>query len=356
MAASLYDEEEIQKSLPVGHNIIKASLFNLIVLSHDPERTSHCEELINIIVEKFPCRVIFVKTDPNAQADFLRTSYHLLTVGAGEHKVFCDLISIEGAAQQSVKIPFLVLPHIVPDLPVFILVGHDPTQDLQVVQEIEKYATRLIFDPETIDNFGHFATRLLDASKRTHCEFFDMNWSRMRGWREIIAQVFSPPDAFHQLDTSKMIQINYALAPKKQKLLQEMQAVYLQAWLASRLNWKLIGVEKQDREWRIFYSHNHGGTTISLIPRDTDVLQAGAIFSFEAMTYDDFHFLITHETERKFVKVHASNKERCEMPYTVYLSNFQSGASLVNDIFYQPQSSHYAAALSQLSNDAWARA
>ena len=40
--------EETKIFLGEGQNLIKASLFNLIVISQNPERAVHCEELINI--------------------------------------------------------------------------------------------------------------------------------------------------------------------------------------------------------------------------------------------------------------------------------------------------------------------
>jgi hypothetical protein len=89
--------------------------------------------------------------------------------------------------------------------------------------------------------------------------------------------------------------------------------------------------------------------TVSLIPKDTGILQPGAIFSFEAMTEGDYHFLLSHENDNKLVKVHASNPERCEIPYTIFISNYQNGPALVGEVFYQPQSEHYVEMLQILS-------
>jgi hypothetical protein len=72
------------------------------------------------------------------------------------------------------------------------------------------------------------------------------------------------------------------------------------------------------------------------------------------MSNDDSHYLISHETDNKFVKVHASNKERCEMPYTIFLNNYFNGTPLIREIFYQPPSEHYRSALQQLANSLWA--
>jgi hypothetical protein len=352
-APSLYDE--VGEAVPQeGQNLMKASLFNLVILSQDPERALHCQQLIDIIIQRFPCRIIFLRADPVGQ-DFLRTVTGLQMIGTGTNRVYCDQITIEAAPNQLSKVPFLILPHIQADLPIYIVTAHDPSQDGVLLPQIQKYATRLIFDPENIESFHQFAIRILDFIQSSSGEIVDMNWARTKAWREAIVRAFSSEESVRELSTSKMIQITFAATPKKQKSLQEVQAIYLQAWLASRLGWNLVGVEREERGWRITYRRDHLATTISLVPKDSDILPPGAVFSFESMTYNDYHFLITHESESKFVKVHASNKERCEMPYSIFLHNYQNGGHLVNEIFYQPLSEHYKAMLEQLANNLWAK-
>ena len=55
------DEEEVHTVVSEGQNIIKASLFNLIVVANTLQRALHCQELVKLVTEKFPCRVIFVQ-------------------------------------------------------------------------------------------------------------------------------------------------------------------------------------------------------------------------------------------------------------------------------------------------------
>lgn len=353
---TLYDEEEVQAAPGhgEGQNVIRASLFNLIVLSQDPERATHCEALIRIITSKFPCRIIFVRTDPSQQADFVRTTSIAQPFSSGENRVLCDQITIEASHNQCAKIPFLILPYIQPDLPIYILLGHDPATDQIVLPQIQKYANRVIFDTETVDNFNRFSGHILDYLKISPNDIIDMNWTRTKAWRDVLAQAFNSSELLGQLAQSKMIQITYASIPNQKTQRQDIQAIYLQAWLAAKLKWNLLSIEKSEGGLRISYKYDHVSVTVSLVPKDTDILEPGAIFSFEVMTHGDYHFLIAHENDNKLVKVHASNPERCEMPYTLFLTNYQNGPSLVSEVLYHPPSEHYKSMLQILTHPLWA--
>ncbi len=76
----------------------------------------------------------------------------------------CDFIQIEASKQTQSKIPFIILPHLLPDLPLYILWAEDPVQDNPISHEMEKWATRIIFDSEVTDNLPAFARTLLDHS------------------------------------------------------------------------------------------------------------------------------------------------------------------------------------------------
>lgn len=358
MVTHNFEDEEFQENLPVaveGQNLIKASLFNLIVLADNLQRGHQCQELVHLVTEKFPCRVIFVQSDEQSQTDFFRVNHTIQSIGSGSNRVCFDLFTIDSSPNQLHKVPFLILPNILPDLPVYVLLGHDPTQDRVILPQLQKYASRIVFDCETIDNVQRFSERMLAFMQDEHTDFIDVNWARTKAWREVMARAFNDAEKLAQLHDSKNIQISFAGRTIHPQPKDEIQAIYLQAWLAAQLGWNLLRVEKEDGHLRIAYGSEQYPLQISIIPKDTDALESGAIFSIEVLTHNDSHFLISHEREPQHVAVHASNPERCEMPYTLYLSNFQKGTSLVNEIFYQPLSEHYLNMLQALNNPAWSQ-
>ena len=60
----------------------------------------------------------------------------------------------------------------------------------------------------------------------------DLNWLRLRGWRETLAMVFDPLQRRSALDNLEKIDIDIEGS-------QSVQGLLLSAWIADRLNWKL---------------------------------------------------------------------------------------------------------------------
>ena len=60
----------------------------------------------------------------------------------------------------------------------------------------------------------------------------DLNWLRLRGWRETLAMVFDPLQRRNALDNLEKIDIDFEGS-------QSVQGLLLAAWIADRLNWKL---------------------------------------------------------------------------------------------------------------------
>ena len=60
----------------------------------------------------------------------------------------------------------------------------------------------------------------------------DLNWLRLRGWRETLAMVFDPLQRRNALDNLEKIDIDI-------EGYQSVQGLLLAAWIADRLNWKL---------------------------------------------------------------------------------------------------------------------
>ncbi|MBS0654523.1 MAG: glucose-6-phosphate dehydrogenase assembly protein OpcA [Verrucomicrobia bacterium] len=352
-----YLEEAPLPTHAEGQNVIKASLFNLIVVTNTLQRAIHCQELVRSITEKFPCRVIFVQVDEASQPDFFHTERSVQASGLGDNAVYFDQLLIESSADQLHKVPFLILPNIIPDLPIYILLGQDPTQEHTILPQLQKYAARVIFDIEAIDDLQGFSEKMLAALHIAHCNYVDIKWAKLKPWREGIARVFNDPEKLEMLQQSKSVQITFVGRCDQSEQKNELQALYLQAWLASRLNWTLLNVENEQGYIRISYQSKNQPITLSILPKDSEALETGSLFAVEVMSYDDAHFLISHEGvgTSSHVTVHASTRDRCEMPYTLFFTNHQKGSSLVQEMFYQPSSEHYAQMLQIFSSPLWGK-
>jgi hypothetical protein len=348
-----FESDQIQQTSDAeGQNWIFASLFNLIVVADSLEQELRCQEIVRLVTEKFPCRVFLIQTDETSESDFFHVENSIQSIGTGSSRVSYDQITIESSPGQLRKAPFVILPKILPDLPVYILLGHEPTEDHVLLPELQKFATRIVFDSQSMDTIQLFSERMLKMMETSHNDFVDINFAKTKAWREILARVFDDSEKLQSLNDAKHIQITYATSSQTQ-VKRELQALYLQAWLAAQLGWTFLSVQKEDGTFRIQYQKDQSPIEIAIIAKDTELLDTGALFSIEILTHGDSHFLISHEQLHNQVTVHASSIERCEMPYSLFVNNYQKGTALINEALYQPPSEHYTPILKMLKESAW---
>ena len=90
-------EAELQKiwrSKTVG-NQLKASLFNLVIYSHEPRRTEYLKGVLSSFIMKFPCRIIFIDHRRDSPTDYLKVTVSDTFPGTEASTVSCDQIYIE---------------------------------------------------------------------------------------------------------------------------------------------------------------------------------------------------------------------------------------------------------------------
>jgi hypothetical protein len=94
---------------------MRASLFNLLVVAPKNQRADYVRTITLKVLERFPSRVIFTTIDKNLSNDSLNASVSLIP--GASYDVVCDFIELEASKQAQGKIPFVILPHLLPDLP-----------------------------------------------------------------------------------------------------------------------------------------------------------------------------------------------------------------------------------------------
>ncbi len=324
-----------------GTNKMRASLFNLLVVAPKNQRDDYIRKITLKVLERFPSRVIFATIDKTLQADSLEASVSLIPGSRGSYDVMCDFIEIQASKQSQPKIPFIILPHLLPDLPLYILWCEDPVQDNPLSHELEKWATRIIFDSEVTDNLPAFARTLLEHSH--DCEIADLNWGRLENWRELLASTFYSLERLETLKKAQKISITYNAYETPFFCHTKIQALYLQSWLATQLNWKLSKIEKDHFEY--------GPLTIELKTEKNPDLAPGTVISLDIFAPTDTHFAFARDPDHPHhIRTIICDIEKCEIPTKFIFSKAQSGLSLVNEITHNGTSPHFLKVLEFLSH------
>ncbi len=324
-----------------GTNKMRACLFNLIIFAKKEERVPYLRLVAQKIIERFPSRIIFVEL--TSKEDKLETSVSVMTADEGDNEIVCDLINIRAGGSFLERVPFIILPNILPDLPIYLLHGHDPVNEDSLSKQIEQFATRLIFDSETTENLPQFAQTLLNYQKQHHADIADLNWARIENWRDLLTETFYSTDRLVQLKRSRLIHIHYNSTSSPSVSHTKTQAIYLQGWIASQLGWTF---QKQD-EGNVFY---YKECTIYLHPSSMKSLTAGRVISNQIETAEEETFLLTRHLENpRHVSIEISTKETCAIPSHTLFDIDEVGQSTVHEVIHRGTSRHYMNLLSTLS-------
>lgn len=317
-----------------GSNKTRACLFNLILFTQKNNRAAYIRTIAQKVIERFPSRVIFITVDKESCESTLNAKASVMTGATGEFDIVCDLIEFEATPTTQDRLPFLILPHIIPDLPVYLLWADDPIEENPLSYQIEKLATRLIFDSESTDNLPKFANALLAHKQEASCDIADLNWARTENWRDLITLTFYSDDKLEQLKKAKTIKITYNNYANPFFCHTKIQAIYIQGWIASQLNWSLKKLEPN------FFQYEH--TSVELMGQERSNIPPGTLIAIDIVTHDNllFSFCRNKEVPEQILMTFC-DQEKCEIPSKYLFNKSQSGLSLVNEICHSGTSRHY---------------
>lgn len=333
-----------------GTNKMRACLFNLIIVSEKNRRGEYLKQVAQKVIEKFPSRIIYVEYDAQDPSEKLQTSVSVLTANEGSCSIVCDLIRIEVSRSCKNRVPFLILPHILPDLPVYLVQGDDPTNEDPVDLEIEHISSRTIFDSEITENLPEFAKTLLKHHSEYDAGIADLNWARLENWRTLLASTFHTPEKLEMLKRATSLNIYYNCYETESFCHNKTQAIYLATWLSNQLKWKYEKTGRNDNEISFHYSNEQGSVAINLKPTTVEELPPGRIINIEFSTSNQEKCTLVRNPEKpQEVQSECSTQLLCEMPTHTLMERETSGLSLVREICHNGTSKHFLQTLETIS-------
>jgi hypothetical protein len=263
--------------------------------------------------------------------------------------VRCDQIVIEVSHDQLFRVPFLITPHIVQDLPVYLLWGQNPFEERDIFPYMQRYARRVIFDSECADDLKLFCNEMMTSMDTLKMDVMDINWALVSNWRDLLSELFDSPEKIEHLNAAKSIVINYNSYPNLTAEHPEIRALYLQGWLAGALKWKFQTIERFESSAVISYFGPFHPIIVALTPVENPGLPLGAIVSIEISTLNAHHYFISRSENLPQVVVHCSSENTCELPFTLSLPNIHKGLNFMKEIFFGRLGDHYKETLKVIS-------
>lgn len=314
---------------------MRACLFNLIVFNRLSARTDYIRDIIQKVSEKYPCRVLFISSDPDAPQPYLKTAVSV--VGSGN--IACDYIDIGVSGPDIERVPFVLLPHIIPDLPVSLLWTEDPSVPHPLFAPLSKLSTRIIFDSESADSLLAFSQTVLKLRAETGIDTADLNWARTEGWRDLIASLFHSGENIDQVHD---VRLTYNARETEFFCHLKVQSLYLLAWISSRLKWKF---KKASPNLHFAFENRNAEIQSS----KWEELGPGAVISIDLATQDGHLYQCARiPAQCHHVSIQISSPEQCELPYHFVLGKTVTGQSLIKEIITKGTSEHYLEMLREL--------
>lgn len=329
-------------------NTLNTCLFNLIIYSPNKERTKELHEILQHLLEKFPCRVIQIEkvVDPESEEIKVNASREKI----GKNGIPCDVITILASEKMLERVPFIILPNIVADLPVYLIWGEDPTLAAKTLEALQIFSTKLIFNAAWADHLQDFSQRMLIFLKTLQIETMDISWGYFNGFRNLLTEVFNTEEKVDFLRYAKKIVIKYSGNKPKDNL----AAIYLQAFLASALQWKLAAEEiHHEHQKALCYTYNKNDINVILKEDTLAVNSKGAITQFEVTGRDGTHYSLCSSKNCSKAVLHITSLESCEMPCTFAITDINRGLNFLKEIFYQTTSDSYIKTIEMVAKVNW---
>lgn len=219
--------------------VLRACTLTLVVFCAKNEAPLHLEPLISQIVESHPARVLLVaQHDPQGQAALETYVSTYSATGGTPRRLVGEEVCFYPRGEQYESLPSAVLALRVSGLPLVLYWRGQPDLDDPLFHALVGESDEILFDSQ---HFTARAERVKSTIARLRREypdvaFGDVNWQRIRPWREFVAQFFDDPANMAFLVKIARVQIDFSLGFGG----NQSAAILLMAWLASSLGWDVV--------------------------------------------------------------------------------------------------------------------
>lgn len=327
------------------------SLFTLIIYCERKGQADFFNEIIDTVIEKFPCKIIFIECTPESSANNIEVHTEMIKPSDKSAGIHCEKVNINVQGKCLERVPFLILAHLVPDLPIYLIWGGDPSENNSLLALLRQLTTHLIVDSVYAENMQDFSNTVLRWRDKADGRIVDMNWARLSGWRHVLLQAFDTDKRIEELQNSDLIEIHYNCINSDTPLQCDVQAIYLQAWIATQLKWGFQGKEKERDSLICHYKQKQHEIKVSLTPQKVETFASGALLRFEATSSKSRTSLQRKKEKSSAIIAEISSQETCQLPFTIPLFTMTRGLTFVKQLLFTPISPHYYKMLELLGSE-----
>lgn len=222
-----------------GTPVMRACTLTLVVFCEPGRDPADLAPLIAEIVASNPARAILIAPHQPEGAAWIETRISLYRLAnAVVPRCVGEEIDFYSRGAQYESLPSAVMGLRVSGLPLVLYWRGQPDLDDSLFRALVGETEQILFDS------AHFTARAERINNTiTHLRFAyphvscgDVNWQRIRPWREFVAQFFDDPGSLMYLETLVKVEIEYSMGLDG----NQSAALLMMAWLASSLGWRAV--------------------------------------------------------------------------------------------------------------------
>jgi glucose-6-phosphate dehydrogenase assembly protein OpcA len=245
--------------------ITRTCVLNLVILADADSIDYHLDETLIEVTEKHAGRVILLTEDlasDQPSLDAWVTSRCTLP-SAGSKQVCCEQITIKASGPSIRETPSAISSLTLSDMPVYLWWRDDPHLTQSLFRRLATLSDRVLIDTRLAANPETAITEMAEYYREggRHTPLSDLNWTRLNTWRAVLASFYDVGDYLPALGGIDHVDIKY-LRPESDGIAP--RALYLAAWLASRLDWQLASVESGDGPPKLTFKTDNGTVEMAL--------------------------------------------------------------------------------------------
>lgn len=225
---------------------------------------------------RYPSRSIVLDLSPGG-GDRLAAEVALNchTPGTPRPTVCCEQLRVSASGRSLARVPGLVLPLLVPDLPVYVWWSGDlpsfqpaaPEPEADVLRRLAEVADALIIDSSAMRRPTIGLRTAVALTAPLSGGLRDLSWGRLTPWRDLVVQCFDPAPMRQALERLDRIRIRTApgAASSSADPADPIAGLLLGGWVAGRLGWEPAGpTRREGGVLRALFWREGGGLELSV--------------------------------------------------------------------------------------------
>ncbi len=190
-----------------------------------------------------------------------------------------DLVVIRGDSNSINEKGLKIINELsIEDLPSWLWWNGSLDESPEIFDFFTNHGTRLIID--TAYGSPKRCLEILNQLINLNKDINDLNWVRLKSWRESLAMIFDPPSRRAVLDHITEIDIDIAGS-------NPLQAIFLISWISDKLDWVFAKIDKDEEFIKIEFKRNNGEkivTSINSLPLGNPSIHSGQVIGLRLIS------------------------------------------------------------------------